>query len=406
MDKRKLTILFTVFIDVLGIGIIIPILPFYVELFGAGPLVVTLLFAVFSFFSFFSAPILGSWSDKVGRRPILIISIFSTAVGWLVFAQASSILFLFIGRIIDGLAAGNFSIAQNYLADIAKDEKERTANLGLIGGVFGIAFIIGPVFGGLLSSISQNFPFWFVGVLALLNGVAAVLFLPETNTHKQSDKKIKLNPFEPIIRSISQKGVSLIFLAWFLFSLAIAAQQSIMALYVGDVFNFTVFNTGLMMAGIGVIIAINQAVLLKAIWLKYFSQENLTISTIFIMMTAFSVIWFPWLLVFLGALLLVTLAQSILRITLTNYLLKEGEVNRQGELLGVLTSVMSLAMIISPILAGLVYKKNPTYPFIGAAICLFLAFITILSKRKSDKRNALNINQTEIEQAERLMELS
>ena len=121
--SRKFIILMTVLIDVLGIGIIIPVLPFYVESFGASAFIVTLLFAVFSFFSFFSAPLLGAWSDRIGRRPVLIISIFSTALGWVVFALSTNIFWLFIGRIIDGLAAGNFPIAQSYLVDIAKDEK-------------------------------------------------------------------------------------------------------------------------------------------------------------------------------------------------------------------------------------------------------------------------------------------
>ena len=144
MNKKSI-ILLTVLIDVLGIGIIIPVLPFYVESFGASAFIVTMLFAVFSLFSFFSAPLLGAWSDRIGRRPVLIVSIASTALGWLVFAAATSIYWLFIGRIIDGLAAGNFPIAQSYLVDIAKTGKERTTNLGLIGAVFGIGLIVGPL---------------------------------------------------------------------------------------------------------------------------------------------------------------------------------------------------------------------------------------------------------------------
>lgn len=163
INKQKLIILFTVFVDVIGIGVIIPILPFYVESFGASPLMVGLLFGVYSFFSFFSGPLLGSFSDRRGRRPVLIISILSSAIGWLVFASAKSIFFLFLGRIIDGLAVGNFSTAQSYLSDIAKNDKERTTNLGLVGAIFGIGFIIGPMLGGFLGSISETLPFWFVG---------------------------------------------------------------------------------------------------------------------------------------------------------------------------------------------------------------------------------------------------
>ena len=112
MQKEKLVVLFTVFVDVIGFGIVIPILPFYVGSFGASPFVITLLFASFAFFAFLSSPFLGALSDKIGRRPILIASITSTAIGWFVFAGATSIPLLFLGRIIDGSAAGNFTVAQ------------------------------------------------------------------------------------------------------------------------------------------------------------------------------------------------------------------------------------------------------------------------------------------------------
>jgi MFS family permease len=140
MKNVKALVLFTVFIDIVGLGIIIPILPSYVQSFGVSSAVVTLLFAVYAFFSFFSAPYLGSLSDRIGRRPVLIISIISSAIGWFVFARAWSIGLLFLGRIIDGLAAGNITAAQSALADIAKDAKERAVNMGLFGALFGVGF--------------------------------------------------------------------------------------------------------------------------------------------------------------------------------------------------------------------------------------------------------------------------
>ncbi len=173
MQREKLIVLFTVFVDVIGFGIVIPILPFYVGTFGASPFVITLLFASFAFFAFLSSPLLGALSDKVGRRPILIVSIVSTALGWIVFAGATSIPFLFLGRIIDGMAAGNFTVAQGSLVDMARNEKERSSNLGLIGAAFGVGFMIGPLLGGVLSTVSQSFPFWCAGGLATLNALLA-----------------------------------------------------------------------------------------------------------------------------------------------------------------------------------------------------------------------------------------
>ena len=180
MNKIKLVIVFTVLINVIGIGIVIPVLPHYVESFGASPLEITLLFAVFSFFSFLSSPVLGSASDKIGRRPMLLLSIVSTAIGWLIFASAKSLWLLYLGRIIDGMAAGNISIAQSSLVDIARDEKERTRNLGLIGAAFGIGFVTGPLIGGLLSVYSEAVPFWFAAGLAVFDVIVAYFFLDET----------------------------------------------------------------------------------------------------------------------------------------------------------------------------------------------------------------------------------
>jgi len=184
MPKSKITIVFTVLVDILGFGIVIPILPFYVTSFGASPLTVTMLFSAFAFFAFLSSPFLGALSDKMGRRPVLLASIASTAIGWFVFASATSIPLLFLGRIIDGAAAGNFTVAQSAIVDLSKDEKDRSANLGIIGATFGIGFMVGPFLGGFLSTVSHSFPFWVAGGLACLNTMMAYFFLPETHTHR------------------------------------------------------------------------------------------------------------------------------------------------------------------------------------------------------------------------------
>jgi len=254
--NKKFIILATVFVDVLGMGIIIPTLPFYVESFGVSAFTITMLFCIFAFFSFFSAPILGSLSDKYGRRPVMIASIFSTAIGWLVFASATNLWLLFLGRTIDGLAAGNFSTAQGIMTDIAKDEKDRTKNLGMMGAVFGIAFIIGPAIGGLLSNISPTFPFWIVGFMAILNLINVIFNLPETHTIRNSDSKISLNPLMPIIRILRDRMILPRFSVWFLFGLAVSVQQAVFALYLGRVFSLGAFASGIFLTGLGVIITI------------------------------------------------------------------------------------------------------------------------------------------------------
>lgn len=380
MSKTKAIILLTVFIDVIGIGIVIPILPFYVASFSNSALLVTSLFAVYALFSFFSAPIIGALSDKVGRRPMLIMSIFSTAFGWFVFASATNIIFLFVGRIIDGIMAGNFPIAQSYLSDVAKDDKERTANLGLIGAVFGIGFILGPFFGGVLGHLGHTVPFWFVGTLALFNGILALFILPET--HKSlNNNAISLNPFRPIINAIKNYTLRANYLAWFLFGLAIASLNAIFSLYLRDVYHFSELFIGTIFGAVGVIIAINQGLAMKHLWLKYFKEPAIELATLLIFVVGFLLLSFKLFFVFCIALVLTTFGQSILRVVMTSQVVGKSPSSKRGEILGIMSSIASLSMMIGPFLSGVMYQTSKTIPFLFGAVCLLLAFFVLYKKR-------------------------
>lgn len=403
--SKKLIILLTVFIDVLGIGIIIPVLPFYVESLGASAFTVTLLFAVFSFFSFFSAPLLGAWSDKVGRRPVLIISILSTAIGWLVFAAANSVFFLFLGRIIDGLAAGNFPIAQGYLLDIAKDEKEKTTNLGLIGAIFGVGLIIGPLIGGFLSSISVSFPFWFVGGLATLNFILAFKNLPETNVNRNINKKIELNPFKPLGRAFKNIKLRPGIIALFLFGLALASQQSTFSLFLDQEYNFTSIMVGFMTAGMGLVVIFNQAFALKKVWLKYFREENIVVWLMLLLSIGFFLMGITYLWVFIVGILVIALAQSVLRAVMTSQIAKKGETGEQGLILGVLNSVMSLSMIIGPLLAGFLFGLQTNLPFLAASFFGAAAFLILLIDCRRNNCQVSSIAEEEFIIAEQKVDL-
>lgn len=372
--KTKLLVLLTIFIDVLGIGIIIPVLPAYVHSFGVSDGVVTLLFAAYAFFAFFSGPFLGSLSDRIGRRPILIISIISTAIGWLIFAQAWSVALLFIGRIIDGLAAGNITAAQSALADIAKDDQERTVNMGLFGAVFGIGFIVGPALGGLLALWGTAVPFYGVGLLALVNAVAAFFWLPETHTTKQTNRVISYNPFAPIRDGFRDRDMRAIFFIWFLFGVALAVQQGTFALYVQNVFGMSEQTTAWLFAGIGIIIVLNQMVLLKKVWLRYFTKQMLALLMLGVLALGMLAQSSSWIGVFMFGLLIATFGQGNLR-TVFSSIIAQRHPQKRGEYLGISASLMSLAMVIGPLIATVTYVRHPQVPFMIAAGILFIAFI-------------------------------
>lgn len=375
MSKTKALILFTVFIDILGIGIVIPVLPFFVKSFGTSDFMVTALFATYALCAFISAPILGALSDRIGRRPILIVSIISSSIGWFIFAGAQNIIFLFTGRIIDGLAAGNITTAQSYLSDISKDEKDRTSNLGLIGAMFGIGLIVGPLVGGLLGAINHTLPFYIVGALAFANAILAYFFLPETH-HERIKEKISINPLSPILRAFTHPVILPIMIAWFFFNTAIAIQQSIFALYLNKVFGIKELGSGLLFTGIGVLILINQIFLLKKFWLARFQRKNLLNGMLIALGIGFLFTSTTWGIVIGIGVILTTFGQSLGRTIMTG-LVSGLDSRRRGENLGIMNAFASLAMIFGPFIGGSLFSINIHYSFIAAGIFALIALWTV-----------------------------
>src|SRR5882762_8481168 len=177
---RPLLIIFlTIFVNLVGFGIIIPLLPFYAGTFGASPVVIGLLFAVFSLCQLAAAPALGDLSDRYGRRPVLVFSLAGTVVSFVMLALAHSVAMLFAARIVDGLSGGNISTARAYVADVTAP-KDRARAYGLIGAAFGLGFIFGPALSGMLARVSYTAPIWAAAALTLAATAMAWLWLPET----------------------------------------------------------------------------------------------------------------------------------------------------------------------------------------------------------------------------------
>lgn len=391
MNRQKIIILLTVFIDVVGIGLVLPTLPLYVERFGASPIVATVFFAVYALFQFFSAPILGAWSDKIGRRPVLIISLFGTAAGWFVFALANSLPLLFVGRIIDGITGGNISTAQSYLVDISKTPKERTENLGLIGASFGIGFILGPALGAALSGFGPSVPFWAAGIVTLLNSIAALFFLPESLHQKDAGRKISLNPFGPIWRGLMNKKLNLYLISWLLFSLAFTIFQSIFTLFTNRQFQFDAIHSGYLMALVGVIVAANQGFFLKRFWLKRFPEPLLEIAAMVVIIfifIGFSVNNFA---VFIFSLVVFAFTSSILRVVTNSQIAGAAPGNQKGEIIGIVQGLTSLAAIIIPPLCGYVFELNIVWPWYMASAIMFAAAVFTVVARKKIQKAALPV---------------
>ncbi len=388
MSRQKIIIVSTVFVDVLGFGIVIPILPYYLTEFGASPFTITILFAVFSFCAFLSAPFLGALSDKIGRRPVLLLSIFSTSVGWFVFASAVSIPMLFIGRIIDGIGAGNFTTAQSYLIDISKeDEKERVKNLGIIGATFGIGFILGPIVGGILSTVSHAFPFYIAGVMALLNGISAFFFLTESNLNR-NNVRLRYNPLTPILRAYKAVTLRSLYIKWFLFSLAFVVVHTIFALFAQEAFQFDSFQTGLMFTVVGLVIALNQTLLLNTFWKKRYSDRELELIMLFFVIIGLLLAATQNLLLFFVSLPFIGTSQAVYRVVVSNQAIIKSDPKTKGEVMGTIASLMTAAMVITPIGAGALFEANISSPFVAGAAVVIIAFSVALRAEKADADGA------------------
>lgn len=381
MSKEKLIIIFTVLIDVIGFGIIIPVMPAYVESFHVSAFVVTLLFSTFALCSFLSSPFLGALSDKIGRRPVLMVSILSTSIGWFVFAGAHSLFFLFLGRIIDGMAAGNFSTAQSAIADLSTDPKERTANLGTVGAIFGVGFLVGPLIGGVLSKVSSAFPFWFVACLALLNFILAYFFLPETNKNLHADKKIHWNPIKPLTTALKDIKLRQLYILFFMFNVITAGSNSVFALYLMGVFKLGAYESGLFFTGIGLIVAFNQAFILKQFWLKKFTEKKLIILMFSLFAVAFLIMSYPNLKSFIVGVIFMSFAQSVLRVAITSEIMGEADIRERGQATGALSSVMSVAAVIAPITAGAIFQFRHFAPFLLSSVLSAAALFVIFRRR-------------------------
>src|SRR5947209_7032252 len=259
---RPLFIIFlTIFVNLVGFGIIVPLLPFYGEKFGASPLVIGLLFAVFSLCQLAAAPALGDLSDRYGRRPILIFSLLGTVVSFVMLAMAHSILMLFLARIVDGLSGGNISTARAYVADVT-EPKDRARAYGLIGAAFGLGFIFGPALSGVLARTSYTAPIWAAAGLTLVATAMAWLWLPETVHRAQAGTG---NPFRYLPgllrRPLARRALAIDFLYWFSF----AVFQTTFALFAARRFGFDAPKTGYFFAAFGVLGAVVQGAFIRPI---------------------------------------------------------------------------------------------------------------------------------------------
>ncbi|HEX6974031.1 MAG TPA: MFS transporter [Vicinamibacterales bacterium] len=247
MSRPLFVIFITLFVNLVGFGIIIPLLPFYAQTFGASPMVIGLLFASFSVSQMLASPLLGDLSDRWGRRPVLIFSLVGTVVSFAMLAVAQSLFMLFAARIVDGLSGGNITTARAYIADITAPE-DRAKAFGILGAAFGLGFIVGPALGGLFSHISYTAPIWAAAVITVIAIVLAYFWLPETVHRAQASGA---SPWKSLMDLGGRANLRILFGIDFIYWTAFAVYQTTFALFGARRFGFDAAQTGYLLAGFG-----------------------------------------------------------------------------------------------------------------------------------------------------------
>ena len=361
MKRSPLLVIFvTVFIDLVGFGIVIPVLPYYAEgtRFGATPREVGLLFASYSVMQLIFSPVLGRLSDKFGRRPILIISLLGTCLGFLILGFASTLLMLFVGRIIDGISGGNISTAQAYIADVTTKEN-RAKGMGLIGAAFGLGFVFGPAIGGILSRWGTNVPFLFAGSLAFLNVILLYFTLPETVTrdHPARVSAASGRGWKQVLDALRQPQLGFVLAIYFLSVVAFSIMTTVFALFMMFRMGYDPWHSGWIFAYVGIVSAVIQGGLIGRL-VKRFGEPTLIIVG-GLLFTA-SLFASPFvgpavgLLGILGVGALSSIGNALTAPSLTSLASKSATASQQGSVLGVMQSVASLARAVGPTVAAVI----------------------------------------------------
>lgn len=368
-----LVILFiTVFIDLLGFGIIIPLLPFYAESFGASAFAIGLLGTSFSLMQFLFSPIWGRWSDQIGRKPIILIGLLGSCLSYVTMALAGSLTLLFVARVVGGIAGANIPTAQAYIADVTTPEN-RARGMGLMGAAFGLGFIFGPAIGGLLSRFSPETPMWCAAALCFANFVAAWLLLPESRPASASTRS--LSRMEAFRHAMTQPTLLLILALYFIVTMAFSAFEATFALFTEARFGFTAASIGFLFAFIGAIIALIQGVFIGRVVKRVGERRVIPVAILGIAISIgmLTVVWsVPTLLVALG---LLAMGMGFNNPSLSSLVSKLSHEDDQGGILGLASSLASLGRVVGPAWGGYLYDAyGMTTPYLGAAGLMLVAF--------------------------------
>lgn len=399
MSKRSpmLFIFITVLIDLLGIGIVVPVLPFYVKileesgdpwLMANRALLVGALSAIFALMQFLCAPWLGSLSDRYGRRPVLLISLFGTGIGYVIFGLSEQLLVispwlmlaaLFISRIVDGVTGANIATAQAYIADVTTPEN-RARGLGMIGAAFGLGFMLGPALGGWLSLYGLAVPVYFAAGLAFANVLFGYFVLPESLPVERRSQRVQAsNPFLRVWSVLQNTNIRALLIGIVLLNLAFTGMQSNFAVYSDRRFGLTALDNAMIFAVVGLVAVIVQGFLLRML-VPRFGEARLAAVGMVLMTIGFEGLALaPTAMWLYPAIIVLAMGSGMATPSLTSLVSRRVSADVQGATLGGSQALTSLTTVVGPMLAGVLSDTvNVTAPYHTGGLLVLSATIVVL----------------------------
>jgi DHA1 family tetracycline resistance protein-like MFS transporter len=376
-NRTALTLIFlTVFIDLLGFGILIPILPTFATVkLRMDETMIGVVLAAYSFMQFLFNPLLGKLSDKYGRKPVITICLFLNAIGYVIFAFTHSFELLIISRIVGGIGGSSVSVAMAYIADVTTKEN-RAHGMGLIGAAFGLGFVFGPLIGGILSKYGYEITGFGAAVFSFMAFLTTVIFLPESNVNIQKSKENvrKILDVAALKRVFTHPRVGVLIILFFIQTFAMANIYGTFALIGYEHYHFTDLQNGLMYGILGLVSAIVQGGLLK-VFTKFMDQKVLLKFGSITMMLGLALI--PYGINFAGLAVIVSLlslGSGILQPTILSMISTIAPETEQGITLGTNQSMSSLARVLGPFWGGFVFQYlGYQWPFLtGGIVLLFI----------------------------------
>lgn len=394
VDRKSIyTLMMINFVDLMGFGLVLLLLPFYAFRFGAATWQVSLMNAVFPFCAFISSPVLGALSDRIGRRPVLIVSQWGSVIGYLILAASAllpddratlGLTLLFVSRIVDGLSAGNVTITNAYIADVVPP-KDRAATNGMLGAAFGLGFTFGPPIGGVLGHFHPSYPGFMAALLSAIASLMVWRFLPESHTDRKptgagafvlSPSRLRLLKTQPMVGYLA--------LIWFLAMLAYTTLETAVPLILKYRMGYEQLHAGLFMGAIGLIIVFVQGGVIRPLKKRIGEWPMAMIGAllgVLGMLIYMRVAFAPTLLILATAAIANACGRSLKTPTLSSILSQNADPRTQGASYGIFQGMGSLGRVFGPGIVALLYDRHAPTMFAVAAGLIALAALVLLHIR-------------------------